>query len=460
MKKKKRKWVYPVVLLSVFGTIGFFFWWYSDARLEKIEIPYEKELMITKEQKYQDFDYLTSNYEKMSANYLVDKDDMDIEYVKKNSRAFIGETTSVVDSIVAYRYYRFQNFSFNSIVSPFRFLDIVPTHPDKEPESSVAKYFDAVDGLKLANQPYEMRFARDEALVKSNITYAKFLKAINIERGIETLPVSKLPREIYMDQNQKLTENKIQYIRIHSFDDSPSVIVGDSTQKESYEDIIKGLSDNKGIIIDLRACYSGDSSTFRNKFLKNIINEPISLVSYAGRRDFEDSSFENDFLKLTKEDRATLADANLMRKKYADIAVEKIDSLPESMKNINKEDLSELKHLYKITDSLQKTGNGFKGKIVVVADNQTFGEAENIVRIMKKMDNVTFIGQRTSGEGSVSDIGLQKIVMPNSKLLYKLQTLYGFNDDGSSNFKKGLDPDIETDYQRTLDGALEFFGIK
>lgn len=453
--KKKRDLTAPILIGVSFSIIIFVFYWYSDYRMDKIVVPTENSVILDNDKRVADLDFLRGEYERINANYVVDKNEMDTNFVYKNSKEKITEGKEQVNFFSGIRNMRFEDFSYNSIVTPFAFLNGLKIDPSENAKGAIENYKKALENANFTIKPQDYILASDNEVVDKNISFATYLKSFNVTTGIESLPTMKMSPEVTSQNIEEMKSKGVQYIRVPYFTEDNQVIVGNSTQIAPYQDIVSGLKDKKGLIIDLRNNSMGDSSSFRNNFLKKIASKDIALEEYVATLGNNDNFFDNMLAKATQKDITALVDTGLYKPSLSDLKIEKVNELPKTMQNVDKEHLKSLKNFYKLTDNIKKEGEGFNGKIIVIIDNRTFGEAEHIAKLLSKLDNVTIMGQQSKGEGVARNIGLQKVVLPNSKLLFRMQTLYGFNDDGSSNYLKGLLPKKILGYTSTLDTVIE-----
>lgn len=235
-----------------------------------------------------------------------------------------------------------------------------------------------------------------------------------------------------------LEEGKTAYIKF------PTFSINDS-YKIPMSYFIEEIKDYDYLIIDILGNTGGKIEPWHD-LMSELTSTDLYMEFYVGYRDTE-------IAKIVK-DEALEGKATKGASGFENLEFEEVQSLPKTMDNINKEDLSKLKYYLKIKDKIEaKKKNSFNGKIYLLIDNKCFSSADLFAHYVKYTKFATIVGSPAAGDGT-GGIGYLYFPFPNSGFIYQIQCAYGFNDDGSSNFESGTEPDIVAARNKELDYVL------
>jgi hypothetical protein len=211
-----------------------------------------------------------------------------------------------------------------------------------------------------------------------------------------------------------IEENKIAYLKINSFgmehiDEDNSILI----------DFYSKIKDYPYLILDIR----GNSGGATNYWEKNIVS-PLTQkeLKYKNYIAFRNSKYIRPFIidKMT----------------YHYIFKKKTDSL--KLKN---RDLTDYGYYYTAETIIKKKGNiNFKGKILLLVDENVYSASESFASFCKAPKFATLIGTNTGGDGIGPDPAL--LVLPNSGLIIRFPMTLGINSDFTINEEMHTSPDI------------------
>ncbi|WP_160687695.1 S41 family peptidase [Clostridium sp. C2-6-12] len=217
-----------------------------------------------------------------------------------------------------------------------------------------------------------------------------------------------------------LEKGKIAYIAIHSF--NTFNIDEDMKTIKPYLEQIKNYKD---LIIDIRGNGGGDTKYWEDNIVPMLINKPLEEELYLVYRG-------GNFLKPFVMDRMGGYE------KFAHIS----DIYNENLKNLPPELKEDFKYYLKITSKYEpKNSVGFNGKVYLLVDKYVFSSSEALAIFAKSTGFATLVGEKTGGDG----IGFDPAVcaLPNSGYIFRFTQEMGLVSDGTCNFEKKTEPDIE-----------------
>ena len=98
---------------------------------------------------------------------------------------------------------------------------------------------------------------------------------------------------------------------------------------------------------------------------------------------------------------------------------------------------------YQVTRKISsKNRYNFAGSLYVVVNKGTFSTADDYANAVKRIGIAKHVGQNTSG-GSAAYIGSPGLRLPNSGMIFRVETKIVINPDGSINELFGTPPDVK-----------------
>lgn len=217
-----------------------------------------------------------------------------------------------------------------------------------------------------------------------------------------------------------LEKGKVAYIAIHSF--NTFNIDEDMKTIKPYLEQIKNYKD---LIIDIRGNGGGDTKYWQDNIVPMLINKPLEEELYLVYRG-------GDFLKPFVKNRMGGYE------KLGPIS----DIYNENLKNLPPEIKEDFKYYLKIISKYEpKNSVGFNGKVYLLVDKYVFSASEKLAIFSKSTGFATLVGEKTGGDG----LGVDPAVcaLPNSGYIFRFTQEMGLVSDGSCNFEKKTEPDIE-----------------
>ena len=235
-----------------------------------------------------------------------------------------------------------------------------------------------------------------------------------------------------------LEENRTAYIKFPTF----SI---DDSYKIPLLYFIEEIKDYEYLIIDITGNSGGRIEPWHD-LMSELTSNDLYMEYYAGYRDTE----------IAKTVKGEALEGKLTNgvPGFKNLGFEQVENLPEHMDSVSEDDLAQLKYLLKMTDRIEaKKENNFRGKIYLLIDKKCFSSADLFAHYAKYTKFATIVGSAAAGDGT-GGIGYLYFPLPNSGFIYQIQCAYGFNDDGSSNFESGTQPDIVVAPRKELDYVL------
>lgn len=235
-----------------------------------------------------------------------------------------------------------------------------------------------------------------------------------------------------------LEENKTAYIKF------PTFSINDS-YKIPLRYFIEDIKDYDYLIIDITGNSGGRIEPWHD-LMSALTPKDLNMEYYAGYRGTE--------IAETVKDEALEGKLTNGVPGFENLEFEEMKNLPAHMEDINQEDIAQLKYFLKMTDRIEaKKENSFQGKVYLLIDKECFSSADLFAHYAKYTKFATIVGSAAAGDGT-GGIGYLYFPLPNSGLIYQIQCAYGFNDDGSSNFESGTEPDVIVAPKKELDHVL------
>jgi len=195
--------------------------------------------------------------------------------------------------------------------------------------------------------------------------------------------------------------------------------------------IIKAFLDDangkyRKLIIDVRDNAGGMPHYFYRNLIQPFLDEPVTYDQVAGiRRKYRDN-LKPSVLKTLRM---------CSRKKEHVINTEEIQA-PEGFD-------SKDWVFYRLTRTIEPRNRySFDGNLYVLVNGGTFSAADDFANAVKRIGFAKLVGRNTRG-GCAAYIGPPVIRLPNSGMIFRVETEIVINPDGSINELYGTPPDIK-----------------
>ena len=243
----------------------------------------------------------------------------------------------------------------------------------------------------------------------------------------------------YSDLTLKRIYGHVAYIKAPSFGRDVD---------EDHERImafLDSIEDCDNLIIDITGNGGGSDWYWKMNFVMPLIDEKVTMhmPMFAKKSQLTTDYF--NALGLTDYVDKDTADLS----KYKNLKEEDIEDLNIYFPNVISEILSVSEYKKLVEEGLDTSTipkvppmpdeKKFHGKIYLLIDKYVFSASESFAVFCKQSGFATIVGRSSGGDG----IGCSPIIVDlPSGLLFRFSTLYGVNDDGSSNQEVGTTPDI------------------
>ncbi len=236
-----------------------------------------------------------------------------------------------------------------------------------------------------------------------------------LSRGTENVEVREL-------------EGQTGYIRLHSFGKEQM----DADQRIIDEFMNRANGRFTKLIIDVRNNGGGEDDYWTNLLVKPLLKAPVELVETGSVREgfLERYGWRFDLYRrlvnstLTNRDRYDVTDV----RKSPDPT-----GLPGDWA------------AFQVTRTLRPERTwDFQGKLYVLADARTYSAADHYTAAIRQLKLGTVAGTNTAGGSSVF-MEAYRYALPNSGILFKLETDLNWNAEGQINEIYGTMPDIWLD---------------
>ncbi|WNS46319.1 S41 family peptidase [Paenibacillus sp. MMS20-IR301] len=214
------------------------------------------------------------------------------------------------------------------------------------------------------------------------------------------------------------------YIKIFSF-------AGDKEQdgRAIQEFMQQSAGKYSKLIIDLRRNGGGEDDYWADNLVKPLLQAPVDYVQSASVK----KSFLERYglrFRLYKQ----LVSSTLTQRDRYDVTGVTREYLP---------DLDSAEWVtYRVTKHWEPENSfPFNGKLVVLVDNDSFSAADNFTAAVRKLGLGTVAGTNTGG-GACVYMEPYRYALPNSGLMFKLETDLNRNAEGQINEIYGTQPDV------------------
>ncbi|TCO64233.1 S41 family peptidase [Caldanaerobacter subterraneus] len=300
---------------------------------------------------------------------------------------------------------------------------------------------------------YTLRIANNyTTLKKENIQLGPFIdifkKSEKAYRTWDKLFKENIPgytsRTIVSTNNIKteiVEENKIAYLRVNSFAiDVDKDFEKYKEDREKINNFLKNIKDYPYLIIDI----SGNGGGNTLYWVDAIVNPLLDKGNEVENKEYWKTYLIRNGAYVM----------NVMREYLPKDSLKPIEKLPNYnliSEGIKKEFKYYMEGRYNVKEMRERTKAyfngqieekepvGFKGKIFVIIDQNTFSAANSFAEFCKETGFATLVGIRTRGDGW--PIGYMRL--PNSGLIVSFEYGTILNEDGTTYFETGTVPDIE-----------------
>lgn len=357
---------------------------------------------LSKEQMYQDYDYM---WEIISENYPyagvaervtgLDFNQVKVKY--RNKIALVEndkEFFNLVEECLAqyggcgHMMALSKDAYFNHMLISYRYKEN-PTHEFlyNVMNNKTSKYFYQYD---------------QKGTVKSNQSPKESNAVTNNNASIKASAVTY----------KKYKNNKIAYIKIKSFNN----LENDKKEIQQFFNTLKGYN---SLIIDIRGNTGGNAEYWRNYLVLPNLKE-----------------------------KATYHETMLLRgeisKKFVSLVCELQPISKLNITKYSKLNMSDIKMMGNFTTNSYEYKKSkkpeFTGNIYLLVDHKVYSAAEGLAYFCKSTGWATIIGENTGGDGML--MNPMVCVLKNSGICFQFTAQLGLNLDGSSNEEVGTNPDI------------------
>jgi Periplasmic protease len=274
---------------------------------------------------------------------------------------------------------------------------------------------------------------------KYSETSEPWLKQLNSKKTVERYSsmkekenINTSSQGIYKDNVKTidLEKGKVAYIAIHSFD-----TFNMDEDMKIIKPYLEQINNYKDLIIDIRGNGGGNTRYWEENIVPMLINKPLEEERYLVYRG---GDFLKPFVQERIEGKPVVKDEIGGYENLGPIS----DIYNENLKNLPPELKEDFKYYIKIGSKYEpKNSVGFKGKIYLLVDKQVFSSSEAFAVFAKSTGFATLVGAKTGGDGLGTDPAVCSL--PNSGYVFRFTKEMGLVADGSCNFEKKTEPDIE-----------------
>lgn len=249
-------------------------------------------------------------------------------------------------------------------------------------------------------------------------------------------------------------DGKTAYLKIKSFDIDGTAPDGTVL---GIQDFLSHLNDFDSFIIDIRENQSYSTAPWRDEIIPRLIRTEKTVKSYVGYYDNAIAHNVFDYyLNMDKGVKSLTESSVNNRFNLDELELEKVSELPEYMLAKNFADLLKVTNFIEITDVIKPNNPvGFKGRIYLLQDAQVMSSGDTFSYYLRNLDIGTSVGKSAKGDGVARVFGLRYLALPYSNLIYRVETGYGFNANGSPNTSTGTPTDIYQENGPELDYVLD-----
>ncbi len=231
----------------------------------------------------------------------------------------------------------------------------------------------------------------------------------------------------------ELTDD-IGYIRIKNMHSGMLSYVFSGLHNKDRKIIRQFLNKANGkyrkLIIDVRNNSGGSPAYVYRNLIQPFLDQPVTYTQVAGiKRAYKDKLKPSELKSLRR----------MCSNENAHVINTKEIQAPEGFDN---EDWV----FYRLTRRIEPDNRyNFDGSLYVLVDKGTFSAADDFANAVKRIGYARLVGQNTGG-GSAAYIIPPALKLPNSSMIFRVETEIVINPDGSINELVGTPPDVTLPY--------------
>lgn len=321
----------------------------------------------------------------------------------------------------------------------------------KSPGTELVMPYDFPNIIKFPNHPDE-KVLSDPKVILKNQQFMKVLKDNSWKEGAKSL---KREDNVFTGVTE---DGKTAYLKINSFDLEGKAPDGTTL---GISDFMSHLNDYENLIIDIRGNQSLSTEPWRNEILARLIDYKKLVSTYIGTTgDKMSDNVLNYFENMDENVRALTEKGVDDRFSLNTVTFEEEEMLPNFLSNTGTE-LSLLKRFVKVTDEIEPIDPvGYHGKIYLLQDANVLYSGDLFSYYLRSLGMVNSVGKHTKGAGVAGIYGVRYFALPYSGLVFRAQTVYGFNMDGSPNNQSGTITNYYVENGEELDFVLDRLKMK
>lgn len=215
------------------------------------------------------------------------------------------------------------------------------------------------------------------------------------------------------------------YLRIFSFEGR--YMNEDNRAIQSFMDQSRG--GYRKLIVDIRGNGGGEEDYWANLLVKPLLQQPAVYEQTGSVKKQFFIRFGIRFSLYQKFVNSTLT--NKKRYDVTEVAKTEHAGLDPAQWDT-----------FKVTKTFRPANRfSFDGKVYLLADSGTFSAADSFTAAVRKLKLGTVVGTNTAG-GDCAYMEPYRYALPNSGLMFKLETDMNFNEEGQVNEIYGTAPDV------------------
>ena len=142
-------------------------------------------------------------------------------------------------------------------------------------------------------------------------------------------------------------------------------------------------------------------------------------------------------------------DPDVKLRSFSDLGPDEFPQMPAALSSLC-DGLAEKTVIADYSDTENKNGKKFKGRIWILTDGANASSSEQLVQFAKGNEACTVVGTQTQGmSGTMAPLYNTDAAMPNCGMLVRFNAFYFLNEDGTCNDLEGTHPDIEIESGET-----------
>lgn len=236
-------------------------------------------------------------------------------------------------------------------------------------------------------------------------------------------------------------DSQTGYIRVFSF-----LSLFKDQDFRTIQDFMKSSGGRyKKLIVDVRRNGGGEDDYWADNLVKPLLKEPAAFERTSSVRNSFLDRYGIRFKLYKKWVGSTLTD----KERYGVAHVEKLESSGPDQEKWS---------AYRVRKELKPENSfPFDGRLYVLADSETFSAADNFVETVQALKLGTVAGTNTAGGASVY-MEPYRYALPNSGIIFKLETDLNRNKEGQINEIHGTMPDVWLESSRFPNAYPQGYG--